>query len=106
LPKTVQDVGDVLGNVAQVALVHAHGELDGRLNVVVSDLGGDLHPVHAHDVSHRHRSILNGARNGNIQHRVDRGDVFLEVRDPHVVLVLADGVDPEVTLIELDARVQ
>ena len=37
--EVVEDLGDVIGDVSQVAAVHAQGQLDRRLDVVVRDLG-------------------------------------------------------------------
>ena len=43
---------------------------------------------------------------GTSSKRLDRVDVLLEVLHADEVLVLADRVDPEVLLVELDARVE
>ena len=50
--------------------------------------------------------LLPGAGDRHVQQRLDRVDVLLEVLHADEVLVLADRVDPEVLLVELDARVE
>ena len=52
------------------------------------------------------RLLLVRAGDRDVHQRLDREDVLLEVLHADEVLVLADRVDPEVLLVELDARVE
>ena len=50
--------------------------------------------------------LLGWTRNRNIQHGLHRLDVGFGVLHPDEVLVMADRIDPEVLLVELNARIE
>ena len=67
---------------------------------------GTLDLPERNDVRERDGLLLHGTGNGDIQQRFDRLDVFFRILHADVILVLADGIDPEVVFVELDAGVQ
>ena len=57
-------------------------------------------------VAQRDRLSLDRAGDRHVEQRLDRLDVLLGILHADVVLVVADRVDPEVLLVELDAGVE
>ena len=67
---------------------------------------GTLARRHRGDVAQRDRPLLRRAGDRHVQQRLDRLDVLLGILHADVILVVADRVDPEVLLVELDAGVE
>ena len=103
--EAIDDQGDVVGDVPEVASLDPHRQLDRRLDVVVHHLRRHRRLGDRHDAPQRHRLKLVRPGDRDVQQGIDRLDFLGPVRDADEVLVVADRVDPEVLLVELDAGV-
>ena len=104
--EAVDHAGDIGGDVAQVAAINAHCEVDRRLEVSMRDLRRNDVATKPGDVPQGNRFFLFRARDRDVEEGFDRVDLLFKVLDTDEVLVLADWVDPEVLLVKLDARIE
>ena len=108
LAELVQHLGDVVGDVAQVAAVDAHRQVDRRLEVVVRDLGRHGRPVERDDVPQRDRRLacLAGLVIGMSSSVSIDLMSFSRYCTPTKYWFLLTGSIQKLCLVELDARVE
>ncbi len=106
LAELADDRVHVVAHVPQIAAIDAQDQVDRRGQVGVRDLGRYRCPAERGDIPQGHRLFLDAAGDRHVQEGRHRLDVPLRILHADVILIVADRVDPEVRLVELDARVE
>src|SRR5205085_10759025 len=100
-----QHLRHIVGDVPQVAALHVHRQVDGRLQVHMVNFRGDLGVRDGGQVLERDGDPLLGTGDRNVQDVVNVVEILVRVLDTDEVLAGADGIDPEVLFVVSDAGI-